>query len=98
MNCEIILQNYLKTKNIKFLNIFGYKIINNNIYFNNSILFQVYYRNCYYKNGIFRDKLVIIKIYEYNKLLSYINIKNNKIVYEKNIKLIKKYSKPRNNH
>jgi len=81
MNSEIILQNYLKNRNIQLLNNIGYVIKDNNIYYNKYIVFQVF-NNTYYKFELVEGKNNVSKIYEYNKLLSYINIKNNiKIIY-----------------
>ncbi len=91
MNCTIILQNFLKTKNIqKYSDYYGYYITSDKIYFNNSILFHLYSNKKYCKYDMFNN---VVKTYKHNKLLKYINIKNNKIIFIPNIKYIYTWNK-----
>lgn len=87
MNLEIILQNYKQNRNIKLLNNIGYEIKNDSIFYNNTVVFQLF-NNIYYKFGLFKGEYKIIKRYEYNKLLSYNNIKNIQIIHENNKKYV----------
>jgi len=85
--CEIILQNYLQTRDIELYS--NYKIVNNIIYYKYDILFYVY-SNSYLKY----DKINIKKNYNSSGNINYYNnknnnIQNNNILYIKNIKIIK---------
>ena len=77
--CEIILQNYLKTKEYNT----DYKITISNYFiikYKNIILFYLSNINDYIKHNM--DNIVI-KIYNHNKYFYYFNNKHNKIIYYK---------------
>ena len=91
--CEIILQNYLKTH--EYIHNTDYTIIyvsdikgKNNwftIYYKNNLLFSIINKNNYYKYNICINKMK--KQYEHNKCLTYINNKNNEIMFYKTTKI-----------